>query len=47
MVAALALIAAGTIDPAPFVTHRVGLAETGRALELARSGEGLKVIVEP
>jgi L-iditol 2-dehydrogenase len=47
MVAALALIAAGTIDPAPLVTHRVGLAETGRALELARSGEGLKVVVAP
>ena len=30
-----------------FVTHRVGLEETGRALELARSGEAIKALVVP
>ena len=44
---ALELIATGTVDPGPFVTHRVPLAETGRALELARTGEALKALVVP
>lgn len=47
MRAALALLESGTIDPAPFVTHRVPLAETARALELARTGEALKALVVP
>ena len=47
MRAALGLIAGGQVDPLPFVTHRVGLEETGRALELARSGEAIKVLVAP
>jgi L-iditol 2-dehydrogenase len=47
MRAALDLIAGGRVDPLPFVTHRVGLDETGRALELARSGEAIKVLVAP
>jgi L-iditol 2-dehydrogenase len=47
MRAAHALIAGGVIDPAPFVTHRLRLEETGRALELARSGEALKALVIP
>jgi L-iditol 2-dehydrogenase len=47
MRAALALIASGRIDPAPLVTHRLGLAETGRALELARTGEAVKALVLP
>ena len=47
MRAALRLIAGGQVDPLPFVTHRVGLDETGRALELARSGEAIKVLVAP
>ena len=47
MRAALDLIAGGQVDPLPFVTHRVGLDETGRALELARSGEAIKVLVAP
>jgi L-iditol 2-dehydrogenase len=41
------LLADGRIDPAPFVTHRLALDETGRALELARSGEALKALVLP
>ena len=44
---ALELIAGGLIDPLPLVTHRLGLEETGRALELQRSGEALKAIVLP
>ncbi|MEA2290381.1 MAG: L-iditol 2-dehydrogenase [Solirubrobacteraceae bacterium] len=44
---ALALIASGRIDPAPLVTHRLPLADTGRALELARRGEAVKALVLP
>jgi L-iditol 2-dehydrogenase len=47
MRAALALIAAGRIDPRPLVTHRLGLADTARALDLQRRGEALKAVVEP
>ncbi|HEU4973458.1 MAG TPA: alcohol dehydrogenase catalytic domain-containing protein [Baekduia sp.] len=47
MRAALALVASGAVDPLPFVTHRLGLEETGRALELARTGEALKALVLP
>jgi L-iditol 2-dehydrogenase len=47
MRAALELIASGRVDPAPLVTHRVGLAETARALELQRSGEAIKALVLP
>jgi L-iditol 2-dehydrogenase len=47
MRAALALIASGRVDPLPLVTHRLGLDETGRALELQRSGEAIKALVVP
>ena len=47
MRAALDLIAGGRIDPLALVTHRLPLEETGRALELQRSGEALKVVVLP
>jgi L-iditol 2-dehydrogenase len=47
MRAALALIAGGHVDPLPFVTHRLGLDEAGRAFALARSGEALKALVLP
>jgi L-iditol 2-dehydrogenase len=47
MRAAHALLASGVVDPAPWITHRVGLEETGRALELARSGEAVKALVLP
>ena len=47
MRAALELIAGGRVDPLPFVTHRLGLDETGRALERARSGEAIKALVLP
>lgn len=45
MRAALALLRSGRVDPLPLVSHRVGLAETGRALDLARRGEALKAVV--
>jgi L-iditol 2-dehydrogenase len=44
---ALALIASGRVDPASFVTHRLGLEDTGRALDLARRGEAVKALVLP
>jgi L-iditol 2-dehydrogenase len=47
MRAALALIAAGTIDPLPLVSHRLGLEEVGRALELQRRGESMKAVIVP
>jgi L-iditol 2-dehydrogenase len=47
MRAALALIAAGTIDPLPLVSHRLGLEEVGRALELQRRGESMKAVIIP
>jgi L-iditol 2-dehydrogenase len=47
MQTAFDLIASGEIDPLPLVSHRLGLDETGRALELQRSGEALKVVVLP
>lgn len=42
---ALALIAAGAIDAAEVVTHRVPLLEAQRAYQLAASGEAIKVVV--
>ena len=47
MRAALALIASGRVDPRPLVTHRLGLDETARALELQRTGEAVKALVLP
>lgn len=47
MRAALELIGGGLVDPMPLVTHRLPLAETGRALELARTGEAVKALVLP
>jgi L-iditol 2-dehydrogenase len=37
----------GRVDPTSLVTHRLPLAETGRALELARTGEAVKALVLP
>jgi L-iditol 2-dehydrogenase len=47
MLAAYELIASGRIDVLALVTHRLPLAQTGRALGLQRRGEALKAIVEP
>jgi len=47
MRAAYDLLASGTIDPLALVTHRLGLDETARALDLQRRGEAIKVVVVP
>lgn len=47
MRAAHELIASGAIDPLELVTHRLGLGETARALELQRRGEAIKAVVVP
>ena len=47
MRAALELIAGGRIDPLELVTHRLGLDETARALDLQRRGEAIKAVVVP
>ncbi|WP_372788190.1 alcohol dehydrogenase catalytic domain-containing protein [Paraconexibacter sp.] len=47
MRAAFDALRAGTIDPLPLVTHRVGLEETAHALDLQRRGEAIKVLVLP
>lgn len=47
MRAAAQLIADGSIDPAPLVSHRLPLEETGRALDLQRRQAALKVVVAP
>jgi L-iditol 2-dehydrogenase len=47
MRAALALVTSGRVDPLPLVTHRLGLDETGRALEFQRSGAAIKALVLP
>jgi L-iditol 2-dehydrogenase len=44
---AVALLADGTLDPAPLVTHEMGLGDVPRALELMRRGEALKVLIRP
>jgi L-iditol 2-dehydrogenase len=47
MRASLALLSDGTVDPARLITHRLGLDEVGRALELQRRGETLKAVIVP
>jgi L-iditol 2-dehydrogenase len=47
MRAAYDLIARGVIDPMALVTHRLGLDETARALDLQRRGAAIKVVVVP
>jgi L-iditol 2-dehydrogenase len=47
MRAALGLIASGRVDPAPLVTHRLPLEQTGAALDLARRGEAVKALILP
>jgi L-iditol 2-dehydrogenase len=47
MRAAYDLLASGRVDPRPLVTHRVGLEQTGEALNLQRRGEAIKAVVLP
>jgi len=47
MRAAHDLIAGGHVDPLQLVTHRVGLDETARALNLQRRGAAIKAVVVP
>lgn len=47
MQASLALLADGTIDPSPLVTHRLGLEDVALALDLQRRGETLKAVIVP
>ena len=44
---AVALLADGTLDPTPLVTHEMGLRDVPRALELMSRGEALKVLIRP
>jgi len=44
---ALSLFARGAIRPAQFITHVLPLAEWERGYELSRSGEAVKVVLEP
>jgi L-iditol 2-dehydrogenase len=44
---AVALLADGSLDPTPLVTHEMGLADVPRALDLMSRGEALKVLIRP
>jgi L-iditol 2-dehydrogenase len=44
---AIELVSSGQVDVRSLVTHRYPLEEVGKAFEVARRREGLKVIVEP
>lgn len=45
--ALLELLAGGRIDADRLISHRLGLEQTGRALDLQRRGEGLKLVIAP
>ncbi len=47
MRAAHELLGSGRVDPRVLITHRLGLDDTARALDLQRRGEAIKVVVEP
>ncbi|HZA19472.1 MAG TPA: alcohol dehydrogenase catalytic domain-containing protein [Actinomycetota bacterium] len=44
---ALAAVSSGAIDPAPLVTHKLGLDDAPEGYELFRSREAMKVILRP
>jgi L-iditol 2-dehydrogenase len=44
---AVALLADGTLDPSPLVTHEMALDDVPRALDLMRRGEALKILIRP
>jgi len=43
----LALLAAGRLQVADLISARYGLAQVHQALEVARSGKALKIVLEP
>ena len=44
---AVALLADGTLDPTPLITHEMGLGDVPMALDLMSRGEALKVLIRP
>ena len=44
---AVDLLAAGAVDPEGLLTHRLGLGDVRRALEMMARGEALKVLIRP
>jgi L-iditol 2-dehydrogenase len=44
---AVGMLAAGTLDPTPLVTHEMGLGDVPRALDLMSRGQALKVLIRP
>jgi L-iditol 2-dehydrogenase len=44
---AVQMLADGTLDPLPLVTHEMGLPDVPHALDLMRRGEALKVLIRP
>lgn len=43
---AVAMLASGKIDVKPMITHNFTLEETLKAFEMAKSGAGVKVIID-
>jgi L-iditol 2-dehydrogenase len=44
---AVELLASRAVDPAPLVTHHMGLAQVKEALAMMERGETMKVLVDP
>ena len=44
---ALARIASGAVPVDDLITHRLPLDDVHRAIEIVKSGEGIKVTIEP
>jgi L-iditol 2-dehydrogenase len=44
---AVGMLADGTLDPTPLVTHEMGLDDVPRALDLMSRGQALKVLIRP
>lgn len=45
--AVLALMASGTLDPAPLVTHRMNLSDAPEAYAVYDRREAVKIVLEP
>ena len=44
---AVGMLADGTLDPTPLVTHEMGLRDVPKALDLMSRGQALKVLIRP